>query len=44
MNKKKDLALGKNLTLAPLTPEQALFAAMNAKPPARKKSAPKPKK
>ena len=33
-----------NVSLAHLTPEQALFAAMNVKPPARKKAAPKPKK
>ncbi len=36
---------GSNLiSLAPLTPEQALLAAMNTKPPARKKTAKKPKK
>ena len=32
------------LSLAPLTPEQALLAAMNTKPPARKKSAKKQEK
>ena len=32
-----------NVSLAPLTPEQALFAAMSVKPPVRKKAASKPK-
>ncbi len=44
MNKKESLSSPKNLKLAPLTPEQALFAAMNTKPPARKKAAKKTKK
>jgi hypothetical protein len=44
MSKKRNLNTPSNkVSLAPLTPEQALFAAMNTKPPARKKSEPKPK-
>lgn len=34
----------RNISLAPLSPEQALFAAMNTKPSAGKKADPKPKK